>query len=249
MDDLSTGNRRNAPPNVSVYAADVAGPWPAVGDGFDAVFHLAALSRIGLCRDRPERARDVNVRGTLRAVAKAALWGAKLVFASSCTAAAPHLNDYARTKALAEDFVLLNAEHLGLNAAVARLFNVYGPGEPAEGPTATLVAKCLRAAETGKPVPVYGGGARRRDYVHVDDAVAALILLAGRKTDCLPYEVGSGATHSVADVLEMTRAAGEFAPDPYPEMSLAAADPARLTALGWAPEHNLCDYVREERAP
>ena len=244
LDDLSTGSMANVPPNVSVHVHDVYEPWPELPP-FDVCFHLAAVSRIGLAAKNPDRTTKVNVGGTLKALLRSSRCGAKLVLASSCTAAEPEKNDYARSKHGAEQLCEVHRRTFGDGSvAVARLFNVYGPGEPAEGPTATLVAKARKAARTGEIPEVWGCGLQQRDYIHVDDVVSALRLLASADADGRPYDVGTGfgttvqAVYHAAGVRRFTNP-----PLPHPEMDRAVADPARLMALGWRPRHSLAEWL------
>lgn len=243
MDDLSSGSMGNVPAGVTVYVHDVSEPWPALPP-FSVCFHLAAVSRIGWGEEAPARTERVNVGGTLKALLRSQSGGAKLVLASSCAAAEPKLNAYARSKFQAERTCVVHESGFGKNTvAVARLFNVFGPGEPAEGKTATLVARARRAARAGEPLPLYGGGGQKRDFVHVADAVAALRLLAERETDARPYDVGLGMGWTPADVAALLRCRTTAPPAPHPEMARAVADPRRLAALGWVPQHNLGAYL------
>ncbi len=244
LDNLATGSMHNVPPNVSVHVHDVAQPWPEL-PAFDVCFHLAAVSRIGLAEQNPDRTTKVNVGGTLKALLRSQKQEAKLVFASSCTAAEPDLNAYAKSKADAERLCAIHADTFGpQSVAVARLFNVYGPGEPAEGPTATLVAKARRARTLGVPLEVRGGGLQRRDFVHVDDVVSALRLLATSETEPKPYDVGEGYARSVRWVAEVAGVATVDAPLAHPEMKKAEADPEPLMALGWFARNTVRDWLQ-----
>lgn len=251
LDDLSSGSTANAAPNVTCIHCDVSEPWPKL-EKFDVCFHLAAVSRIGWGAENPDRTLAVNRGGTLKALLRAQTFGAKLVLASSCTAARPGLNAYATSKRQAEHVCAIHAETFGpRSAAVARLFNVYGPGEPAGGKTGTLVARARRAAALGEPLEVRGTGDQVRDFVHVEDAVAALRLLATAATTAEPYDVGTGVGTSVLEVAEAAGAEIRPAPLPHPEMEQAVADPARMAGLGWAPRHSVRDWLKTpaEAAP
>lgn len=245
LDDLSTGSAKAVAAGAVFIQHDITEPLPELPP-FDTCFHLAAISRIGLCAKNPTRTQAVNVRGTLRLLARAANLKAKLVFASSCTAAEPERNEYAASKHAAERFCSADAREMGAAVAVARLFNVYGPGEPADGPTATLVARFLAQRKQGALLTIHGDGFQRRDFVHVDDAIDALLILATSETDPTPHDVGTGATLSVIEVANLLRHPTTHLDAPQTsEMPTARADPARMKALGWQPVWTLPEYLAE----
>lgn len=242
VDDLSAGSMVNVPVHTTCLIHDIANGLPPDYPGVDVVFHLAAVSRIGTCRRDPFRAYQTNVSGTARMLDYARRCGARFVFASSCTAAEPALSDYGGTKASGEEMV----SHRG--GVSARLFNVYGPGEPAIGPTSTITARALHAARTGRTLEVNGDGAQTRDFVHVDDVVSALIVLArDPDPDDEPYDVGTGETTSILDLVQQVGCRYTLVPAAQGEMSDARADPRRMGALGWSPKRRLSEYIQSVR--
>jgi UDP-glucose 4-epimerase len=109
----------------------------------------------------------------------------------------------------------------------------------------------------GVCVPVTGSFERFRDFVHVDDVVAALMLTLQRpNTPSLAYNIGTGRRTTVRDLLRMLIDAMDLPPDhPVEELAGSASDvfgsianAARARSeLGWMPhvalEDGLADMV------
>jgi UDP-glucose 4-epimerase len=104
----------------------------------------------------------------------------------------------------------LEAELAGreLPGAVLRLANVYGPGQRT-GTGLGVVAHWLAAAAGGQPLVLFGDPRARRDYVYVDDVVAAMTGVYDRvcrnpvaRSQGLPtLNIGSGIPTSLAQLL------------------------------------------------
>lgn len=137
--------------------------------------------------------------------------------------------------------------------AWARIFNPYGPGEPA----ARLLPTIARQAALGG-VFAAGSGSQVRDYVHVEDVGSALALLADAGP-CGPVNICSGAPIRLAEVmLTMAEACGGSPttialgakPDRTWDPSYLVGDASRLTAAGWRPrlpQDGLAAYGRQLR--
>lgn len=87
---------------------------------------------------------------------------------------------------------------------VVRVANAYGPRQRSRGGHG-VVAYWLDAAARGEPLTVFGDPAASRDYVFVDDVVAA--LLAAGASDGAPevVNVGSGRPTSLGDLARLVR--------------------------------------------
>lgn len=156
----------------------------------DFVFHLAALFANQNSIEHPETDLRVNGLGTLRVLQYSHLGHVeKFVFASSgCSvygSQAPlplkedfvslHLDTpYQITKLLGELYCNFFSNYYGLQVAIARLFNVYGPGEM-PGKYRNVTPNFVYWALHGQPLPVMGTGEETRDFTFVDDAVNGLL--------------------------------------------------------------------------
>jgi GDP-4-dehydro-6-deoxy-D-mannose reductase len=220
-----------------------------------AIVHLAALSHVGTSWTEIASYYAVNVAGSENLFAAAA--GRRVLFASSAEvygavpereqpiveerALAPR-SPYALTKAAGERLAVQ------AGVTVVRLFNLLGPGQ-AKGFALPSFADQLAAIAAGEREAVLrvGNLEARRDFVHVRDAVDALLLLLARGERATSYNLASGEAHSIAEMLDRLRAlAGvpvrleldpeRLRPTDIPKLAGRAE---RLTALGWEPRRGI----------
>lgn len=110
---------------------------------------------------------------------------------------APH-SPYAASKAAADLLASSYAHTHGLDVVITRSSNNLGPRQFPEKIIPLFVTNLLR----GQPVPVYGDGLNVRDWLHVEDQCAALLVALERGRSGAVYNVGSGNERSN---LELTR--------------------------------------------
>jgi UDP-glucose 4-epimerase len=197
FDDLSAAARWNVPeaPAVVFIQGSILDE-EALKRAFafrpDFVFHLAAHFANQNSVDNPETDQLVNGLGTLKVLEYSNLAGIeKFVFASSgCSvygSQAPlplkedfvslHLDTpYQITKLLGELYCNFFYNHYRLPVAIARYFNVYGPGE-IPGAYRNVIPNFMWWALHGQPLPITGTGEETRDFTFVDDIVAGTLLL------------------------------------------------------------------------
>jgi UDP-glucose 4-epimerase len=270
VDDLSRGSRENLGSDqarVRVIEQDVTESLDWIFSSFQpqAVFHLAALHFIPDCDADPARCLRVNVDGT-RSVLKAAaaLRGpVSLVLASSAAVYAPadgphlELEDslgsvdvYGYSKHWAEELATGFAARTGTGVGIARLFNVFGPGET----NAHFIPSLICQMKAGESVRL-GNLSSRRDYVFVDDVADALLRLAryGGDGQSATVNVGSGRAYAGHEVVEALAglAAADVAPVTDPgrlrpvDRPVLLADPTLAQKLlDWVPRTSLIDGLR-----
>ena len=84
---------------------------------------------------------------------------------------------------------------------VARVANPFGVGQATGKRKGLVVASMLRAMR-GEPIMIYGDGSQVRDYLFIDDAVDALLLLGAHpKAAGHVWNVGSGIGRSISEVV------------------------------------------------
>ncbi len=282
LDDLSSASADWLPVGTELVRQDVSLPSTIAAVeriAPDAVVHAAAQVSVVHSQADPDRDRAVNLAGTQHVVAGARAAGARrFVFLSSGGAVygesdgasetdVPHpASYYAIHKLAAEQYVAVG----GVPYAIARLANVYGPGQRSdlEGGVVAIFAEALSA---GRPVTIYGDGEQRRDFVHVADVVDALVAmldmpapagpsaagaasgLAGAVSELAggPWNVGTGVSVSVNELLaEMESVAGstverQWAPERSGEVRSSRLSIERIRAdLGWAPRLSLAEGLR-----
>ena len=180
---------------------------PAVRDllgDCEVVFHFAGVPDPARARADPARAVRENVGATLNLLEGCAEHGAGLVYPSTLRAALePPPDEYALSKRLGEEVCRL---HRG-RATVVRFTSVYGPGQMAwEGATGAIAVFTARALEDA-PIVIPGDPQRRRDFLYVDDAIAALerLVVDGRWNETVT--IGSGEGTSLLRAAELVREA------------------------------------------
>ncbi len=257
LDDLSKGQVTNVPHSVPLHVADIA------GDGvnrlfeahaFDAVVHCAAQTNVMRSVADPELDRRINIDG-LRSVLDAAVkhrckrfvfissggavYGETPVPADESTRPQPD-NPYGRHKLEGESIVYAAA----ISSATLRLSNVYGPRQrsDAEGGVISIFTDKLAAAQ---PLQIYGDGEQQRDFVHVADVVAAIMLVVEDHSMHGQWNVGTGTPTSVNDLGGlMSEAFGEASPIEHlparGEIRRSCLDVSKLVATGrWLPRYDL----------
>ncbi|NPD65494.1 NAD-dependent epimerase/dehydratase family protein [Lichenicola cladoniae] len=109
---------------------------------------------------------------------------------------------YGIGKLTVEKYLALYRHLHGLDYRVLRIANAYGEHQRPERGQG-LVAAVLDRLLTGMPIPVWGDGATVRDYLHIDDVVAAILAAAFSDADgARLYNVGSGIGRSVRAVID-----------------------------------------------
>jgi UDP-glucose 4-epimerase len=178
---------------------------PAARDlisGRDAVLHFAGIPSPARASGDPAQAVRENVGTTLNLLAGCLDHGAALLYPSTVRAAVqPPPDVYALSKWLGEQVC---REHPA-PATVTRISSAYGPGQVAwEGATGAIAAFTARALE-GAPIVIKGNPARTRDFVYVDDVVAALeaIMSSGRWNETIT--LASGVATSLRQAAELVR--------------------------------------------
>lgn len=181
----------------------------------DAVVHLAALVSAPESVNKPVEYCDVNTQGTAVVAEACRAHGVRLVLASSAAVygrvegasreSAPLYpgTPYAASKAAAEAVVRGLQDDGGLAALALRFFNVYGPGQVADHPYASVVPRFVRAALREEPLTIRGGS-QSRDFVHVDDVAELIGLVVQHKVESLtPVNVGTGVGTSIDDLARL----------------------------------------------
>lgn len=272
LDDLSTGRRERVPPAARLVEGDVrdVGLVCTALDGVDAIVHLAARVTVRGSVDAVAEDLDVNLGGTLAVLA--ALDGhpiRRLVNASSMAVYADSpdrrpigedhptlpLSPYGISKLAAEHHVRLACNAADISAANLRYFNTWGPGQRLT-PYVGVITIFLDRLHKRQPVEIFGDGRQTRDFVHVDDVVAATMAALTRDLQGVPsINVGTGRGTSVGELAAMVAAAVGCPDDRRhvqarrEELTYSVADVTRARALlGYVPARPLCARALAELA-
>lgn len=218
VDDLSNGHSNNLLPDVQFTRGDVNDIpllWTLL-EQVDCVYHLAARVSVAQSLLYPRDYNIVNVGGTVSLMEAMRDAGVRrVVLASSgavygqqerqpvAEAIIPRPDSpYAVSKLAAEQYVHTIGELWGIETVALRIFNAYGPRQPLPASHAPVVPRFLRQALTGGSIVVYDDGRQTRDFIYVDDVVAALIRAAtAGEVNRQVINVGSGVETSVIDLV------------------------------------------------
>jgi UDP-glucose 4-epimerase len=104
-------------------------------------------------------------------------------------------------KQTVEKYLELYRRLFGIRYSVARVTNPYGPGQPSARTSYGVINRMIHLAIADRALTIYGDGTQLRDYVHVDDVVAALVAMAASPAaDGRAYNVGSGTGTKMVDL-------------------------------------------------
>ncbi len=148
---------------------------------------------------------------------------------------------YSASKAGGDLQVLAAVRTFGVDACITRGANTYGPNQYPE----KLIPLFVTNALDGHPLPVYGDGRQRREWLHVDDHCAAVerVLREGRAGEV--YNVGGEERENIeitSRILELTGASADLirhVEDRPGHDRRYSLDDSKLRGLGWRPEHSI----------
>lgn len=228
------------------------------------VYHLAARAGVRSSASATAENHDIIVHGTesllqgmqehgvrhLVMAGSSSVYGASVQLPFREDGPVEPINPYGRFKLEAEAIGQRFSVRHGMDVSVCRLFTVYGPRQrPDMG-----IAGFVRAMIAGRPLSVYNYHASRRDYTHVNDAVAGLMVAARNPDGYRVMNVGSGVSRSLPELVGLLAGQLGCKPDLLPqdanpaEMQETHADIGLARSLGYGPEWTLeagiPDYVR-----
>src|SRR6218665_3229804 len=105
---------------------------------------------------------------------------------------------YAASKAAGDHLLRAWARTYGLPVLLTRCSNNFGPGQHAEKFLPTIIRQAL----AGAPIPVYGDGLQRRDWLHVQDHCRALDVVLRQAAPGTEWNVGGRNELSNLELLE-----------------------------------------------
>jgi nucleoside-diphosphate-sugar epimerase len=280
LDDLSTGRRENVQHHLasgdvelvvgSVLDADLVDDAMA---SVDTCLHLAAAVGVRLVVEQTLDSIRSNVLGCDTVITTAARRGRPLLFSSSSEVygrgdgtplqePAPQSvgyrmharRAYASSKMYGESLAQSCVRELGSVIVVARLFNVVGPRQT--GTYGMVLPRFVDQALAGADLTVFGDGRQSRCFLHVYDAVEALLRLIDYHLVGGIYNVGSSTPVKIIDLAQMVieRAGSSSGVRLVPfevayehgfeDLEHRVPDTTAIRdAIGWAVEKNIEDAV------
>lgn len=273
FDNLSTGCVANIPDQKNVlfikgnvhHEADIAHLFRSFS--FDYIYHLAAIASVAESVERPLATHQVNMDATiylLEAARTQEKMVRKFVFASSAAVYGSEptlpktensvidpITPYAIDKYASEKYVTSYGHLYGLNVAVARFFNVYGPRQNPASPYSGVLSILTEVAQQVKQgnvgvFHIFGDGEQVRDFVFVEDIVQGLILLGTKaESQANAFNIGSGEKHSLRDIIAAyERLLNITIPVAYEEartgdIKYSYASIEKITQIGYQPNYSI----------
>jgi dTDP-glucose 4,6-dehydratase len=270
LDNLLTGSTRTIAHllprrDFTFLRRDLTRPvWVAGPVGY--VFHLASAASPADYLRWPIQTLEVGSQGTRAGLDLAERKDARFVLASTSEVYGDPLEHpqresywgnvnpvgprsvYDEAKRFAEALTSAFRHSHGLDTAIVRIFNTYGPRmRPDDG---RAIPTFVRQALRGEPLTVTGDGSQTRSICHVDDTVRGIVALA-LSDHPGPMNIGSPFETSMLDLARLiTELAGSrsevrFVDRPVDDPRVRRPDTtlARET-LGWRPEVTVEDGLR-----
>ncbi|MEU7756572.1 NAD-dependent epimerase/dehydratase family protein [Micromonospora sp. NPDC049171] len=227
LDNFVTGSKENIAhlldrPSFTLVDADISDGLPtnhpALAERFDAILHMASPASPTDFAQLPVEILRVGSVGTLHLLERAVADGARFLMASTSEAYGDpkehpqretywgNVNPigvrsvYDEAKRFSEAATMAYHRYRGLDAAIVRIFNTYGPRmRPDDGRAIpTFISQALR----GEPITVHGSGNQTRSICFVEDLVRGILLLLD-STETGPINCGTEHELSMRQLAEL----------------------------------------------
>jgi dTDP-glucose 4,6-dehydratase len=258
LDKLTySGNRANLEgSDVELVVGDICDvdAVAGAGTGCDAVVNFAAETHVDRSILGAAEFIETDVHGTYVLLGWARDAGVRLVQVSTDevygdipqgqrsveTDSLRPSSPYAASKAGGDLQVLAAVRTFGVDACITRAANTYGPNQYPEKVIPLFVTNAL----DGEPLPVYGDGRQRREWLHTEDHCAAveLVLREGKSGEI--YNVGGEELENIEvthRILELTGAGEDLirhVDDRAGHDRRYSLDDSKLHGLGWSAQHS-----------
>ena len=259
VDNLTTGFKRNARLSAKFYEVNVCDEDLSIvfeKERPEIVYHQAAQTIVTSSVADPIFDLQANIGGSLNIILNCVRYNVKkIIYASSGGAVYGEpeylpldenhpinpISQYGISKHTVEHYLYLYNLQFGLNYTVLRYSNVYGPRQNSKaeaGVVAIFAGKILG----GEQPTIFGSGDKTRDYIHVEDVVAAN-LAALEKGNNTIYNIGTGKEttdqgifDTIAQILEYDNTP-HYAPLRKGEIKRIYLDCTKASnELGWQPK-------------
>ena len=255
---------------TELFQGEVSVVWGSVTDpeivkktvrGQDVVVHMAARINVDESIEAPDSYLYTNVTGTYNVLEGVREQGCRLIYASSCEVYGsvgptplaegsnlrPH-SPYAASKAAADLLCFAYWKTYGVDVTTLRPCNIFGPRQKT-GSGGAVIPIFVHRALAREPLVVYGTGDQRREYMYVDDLVAAYKLVIDR-TDLQGevINVSSGESPSIREIAEYIGerlgAPVEHGPGRPGEVMGFELDTGKAARLGFSPQVSFWQGLR-----
>lgn len=262
IDNLSTGNLENINPKTIFIKMDINDPLEEIFDKykFDYVFHTAAQINLRHSIKNPKEDAKTNIIGSLNLIENCLRTNVKKFIFSSTggaiydeNAELPWVEDisntfpkspYGLSKLTIENYLKIS----GLPYCILRYSNVFGPRQQSAecGVCAIFIYKILK----NQPINIYSDGEQTRDFINVNNVVAANILAIDKNLQGI-YNVSSNTSTSVNKILGLIKTAFNvepevnYLPEIPGELKHSRLSSEKLQSYGWQSNINLEESIKK----
>ena len=267
IDDFSSSAVEKIGPKIKIYKTDVEN-FDKIREIFkkekpDIVYHLAGVINLRHRITSPLFVKTMDILGRTKIILDSCLANnvKKIIFISSGGAIyenakviptpqdypAHPMSLYGLANLIVEKYIESYYKEYGLNFMILRLSNVYGPRQWGSGIIPSIIMKILKKE---KPI-IYSDGNQTRDFIYINDAVEASIMLAERGKNGI-YNIGTGKEISLNEIFKLIKDISNIKVNPM-RKNLKVAE-ARRSALdikkikkefGWYPKTNIKEGLEE----
>ena len=236
----------------------------AIEEDVDIIFHLAAQSTGSISMENHEKDADWNAKGTANVCHFARKKNVEKIIYTSTMAVYGNgslkketdelgpLSNYGVSK-LAGEFYVKSLRQYGIDHAIYRLWNTYGPGQNMKNPKNGIVSCFLQQVLTGMKIKVTGSLDRFRDLVYVDDTVSAILTGLEPVTDNETFNICNKTEVTVKEMIDGILEVHDYDALDFEivnvgshdgDQSGSSGDNTKLRNIGWIPKINYKEGIR-----
>jgi UDP-glucose 4-epimerase len=242
----------------------------------DSIFHLAAAVGVDLIVKKPLESLTTNIKGSETVLDAALRYRKKIMIASTSEIYGKNVNgplkenddrilgsplktrwSYSTAKAVDEMLAYIYWKEKKLPAIIVRLFNTVGSRQT--GSYGMVMPRFISQALKNEPITVYGTGKQSRCFLHVKDAVKALVRLTEEpKAVGEVFNIGSQEEITIEqlakEIIRITKSKSRIEYIPYEEayeegfedMQRRIPDITKINQLiGFAPTYTLPEIIKD----
>lgn len=218
LDNFSTGSKKNLPPQVEIFEADICDESAVAkvlaAGKFEAIVHLAGQTTVAESIKNPQLDAQINILGTINLLEAARRYPVKkIIFASTAavygnSAELPikenqptkPMSFYALSKLSAENYFKLYQKFFGVNYVILRFANVYGERQSSqnEGGVISIFAQQVSA---GEKLKIFGDGEQTRDFIHAADIARAIFQALTTQNDNEIFNVSTQTSTTLNELV------------------------------------------------
>lgn len=199
---------------------------------YDLIFHLGGVSSVKSGYENPLKTSEdisflVNILESIQNTKT------KLVYASSFMVFSKELSPYSLSKNTCENYCRIYSKRC--NVSIARIANVY------PNPNGNI-CNLIKQKKQNESILIFGDGEQKRDFVHVEDVVSALIKISNMI--CSTYHICSGELKSFNQLASLLEAKVKYIPFSYKE-DVENFPQVNPDIEDWIPHNKIENYLKE----